>query len=131
KTRLEKEGVRVFDPSPLLIGRKISAGDQPLYLETDTHWRPETMEFVAQKLADFLKLPAPSKEMALTVLEKEIASRGDVAAMLKLPPTQKMYPPEKISIRQITNGNTMWRPSRHADILLLGDSFSNVFSVEA
>src|SRR4030095_8999786 len=55
KDRLEREKVRVFDPAMFLIEQGKNA---PLYLDTDTHWRPETMEFVAQKLADFLQLPA-------------------------------------------------------------------------
>jgi alginate O-acetyltransferase complex protein AlgJ len=51
--------------------------------------------------------------------------------MLKLPANTELYPSEKISIRQVTSGNSLWRPSKDADVLLLGDSFSNVFSVEA
>src|SRR5262249_52550688 len=54
KTQLERERVRVFDPAPSLMERGRS---RPLYLETDTHWQPETMEFVAERLADFLQLP--------------------------------------------------------------------------
>ncbi len=51
--------------------------------------------------------------------------------MLKLPATQKVYPPEKVTIHQVIMGNALWRPSTNAEVLLLGDSFSNVFSVEA
>src|SRR5262245_52652110 len=59
KARLEREKVRVFDPAPFLMERG-SNGHR--YLETDTHWRPETMEIVAERLADSLQLPqaAPS-----------------------------------------------------------------------
>lgn len=130
KTHVEQQGVRMFDPTPLLMAQKAATGT-PLYLESDTHWRPETMEFVAEMLAEFLKLPAPRQEITPTVSEKEIAGRGDVAAMLKLPATENLYPREKVLIHQVNIGNAMWRPSKDAQVLLLGDSFANVFSLEA
>ena len=128
KARLEREKVRVFDPALFLVGRR---RNEPLYLDTDTHWRPETMEFVAQQLADFLKLPAAAGSTLPSIVEREIAGRGDVAAMLKLPRADKFFPPEKVTIRQVFAGNALWRPSKEADVLLLGDSFANIFSLEA
>ncbi len=130
KARLEKEAIRVFDPTFLILEQKIET-HAPVYLETDTHWRPETMQAVAQELALFLQLPAADSENAPpALLEKEIEGRGDVAAMLKLPANQDLYPPEQVTIRQVFTGNTVWRPNPNADVLLLGDSFSNIFSVE-
>src|SRR5262249_29144805 len=41
------------------------------------------------------------------------------------------FPPEKVTIRQVVTGNGLWRPSKEGDVLLLGDSFSNIFSFEA
>src|SRR5438874_4623223 len=128
KARLEREKVRVFDPATFLMERG-SNGHR--YLETDTHWRPETMELVAQKLADFLQLPAATRSTSSSIIEKEIVARGDIAAMLKLTRSDKFFPPEKVTIRQVVSGNGLWRPSRDADVLLLGDSFSNIFSFEA
>jgi len=128
KARLEREKVRVFDPAPFLMeqGRNGS-----LYLETDTHWRPATMEIVAERLADFLQLPAAAGSTSPSIIEKEIVARGDIAAMLKLSGGDKFFSPEKVTIRQVVTGNALWRPSREADVLLLGDSFSNIFSFEA
>jgi SGNH hydrolase-like domain, acetyltransferase AlgX len=128
KARLEREKVRVFDPATFLMERG-SNGHR--YLETDTHWRPETMELVAQKLADFLQLPVATGSTSSSIIEKEIVARGDIAAMLKLTRSDKFFPPEKVTIRQVVTGNGLWRPSRDADVLLLGDSFSNIFSFEA
>jgi hypothetical protein len=127
KARLEREKVRVFDPAPSLMER---GRNRPLYLETDTHWQPETMEFVAERLADFLQLPAAAESTPPSIIQKEIVGRGDIAAMLKLSRADK-FPPEKVTIRQVVTGNGLWRPSREADVLLLGDSFSNIFSFEA
>lgn len=126
--RLKQEKVRVFDPAPSLMER---GTNRPLYLETDTHWRPTTMEFVAERLADFLKLPPATESTSPSIIEKEIAGRGDIAAMLKLSRADKFFPSEKVTIRQVVTGNGLWRPSKEADVLLLGDSFSNIFSFEA
>jgi alginate O-acetyltransferase complex protein AlgJ len=131
KIRLESAGVGVFDPGPLLIQRKAALGGAPLYLESDTHWRPETMEFVAEKLAPLIPSTSSTPHPPLEVREREIRSLGDIARMLMLPPSQNIYRPVKATIHEVLTGNTMWRPSKEADILLLGDSFSNIFSLEA
>jgi hypothetical protein len=131
KGRLENAGVRVFDPAPLLMQRKTALGGAPLYLETDTHWRPETVEFVAETLAALIP-PSPSTPRApFQLAEKEISGLGDIARMLRLPQSQNLYRPEKVTIHEILPGNTSWRSSKDADILLLGDSFSNIFSLDA
>ena len=124
--RLRNEGIRTFDPTPLLLARKVAADGAPLYLETDTHWRPETMEFVARELATFLREAEPS---TLQIVETDVFALGDIATMLKLPAGQKIYRPQKVAIRQVIEGNTWWRPKQEANILLLGDSFSNIFSL--
>jgi alginate O-acetyltransferase complex protein AlgJ len=131
KARLEKEGVRVFDPSALLIQRKTAGNLLPLYLKSDTHWRPETMEFVAENLAAFIHGSPSVQHADLQIADKEISAFGDIARMLRLPPSQELYPLEKITIHEVSSGSTIWRPSKDAEILLLGDSFSNIFSLEA
>lgn len=128
KARLENAGVRVFDPGPSLMRRKNGA---PLYLETDTHWRPETMEFAAENLAALISPSTQSPRAPLQLAKKEISGLGDIARMLRLPPSQDLYRSEKVTITEVLSGNTTWRPSKDADILLLGDSFSNIFSLDA
>jgi len=131
KGRLENAGVRVFDPAPLLMQRKTAMSSTALYLETDTHWRPETVEYVAANLAAMIP-PSPTIPRApFQRVEKEISALGDIARMLRLPPSQNLYRPEKVTIHEILPGNSIWRSSKDADILLLGDSFSNIFSLEA
>jgi alginate O-acetyltransferase complex protein AlgJ len=119
KSRLQKAGVRIFDPATFL-----KPGAAPLYLETDTHWRPETMELVAQNLAALIKEQSAS---ALPVTSRTISGTGDIARMLKLPESQNTYPAETVRIHEVAS----WHSSKDADILLLGDSFSNIFSLEA
>lgn len=128
KARLEKAGVRVFDPVPSLMQGETGA---PRYLQTDTHWRPETMELVAENLAAVIPPSSSTPRAPLPVAQKEInGSLGDLARMLKLPPSQNFYRPEKVTIHEVLSGNALWHPTKDADILLLGDSFSNIFSLE-
>lgn len=131
KARLEKEGVRVFDPSALLIQRKMAGNRSPLYLKSDTHWRPETMEFVAENLAAFIHAAPSVQRPELQITGTEVSAVGDIARMLRLPPSQDLYRPEKVAIHEVLSGSTVWRPSKEAEILLLGDSFSNIFSLQA
>jgi alginate O-acetyltransferase complex protein AlgJ len=47
--------------------------------------------------------------------------------MLKLPEKENHYPAETVTIHEVPS----WRASKDAEILLLGDSFSNIFSLAA
>jgi alginate O-acetyltransferase complex protein AlgJ len=129
KARLTNEGVHIFDPEPLLVQNKTSH-HAPLYLKADTHWRPETMEFIAGELAREIKLPAPARAMTLQAIDKKINALGDLARMLKLSPAETSRHREEVTIRQVTSANGTWRSNKDADVLLLGDSFSNIFSLE-
>jgi alginate O-acetyltransferase complex protein AlgJ len=128
KARLENAGVRLFDPGPFLMRGKNGAA---LYLESDTHWRPETMQRVAENLASLIPPSTPATRAPFQLVAKEVSGLGDIARMLTLPPSQTLYRPEKVTIQQVLPGNATWRSSSDADILLLGDSFSNIFSLEA
>ena len=130
KTLAERRGVQVFDPAPLLMERKAKAGGAPLYLATDTHWRPETMEWVARQLAAYLGASGPLQGAGLRVAEKVISAYGDILTMLKLPAGDNFYRPQKVVIQQVLMGNALWRSSLEARVLLLGDSFCNIYSLE-
>jgi len=121
KARLEQAGVRVFDPAT-----SWSRSESSLYLETDTHWRPETMEAVAENVAALIKQPS-SPATTLQVNKRAISGAGDIARMLKLPESKSGFRPETVTIHEVSP----WRASKDADILLLGDSFSNIYSLAA
>jgi alginate O-acetyltransferase complex protein AlgJ len=131
KARMQKAAVRVFDPASALAERGAAAAKSSHYLQTDTHWRPETMEFVADKLAAFIQSAGSTSQTSFQVSAKEVAGVGDIARMLKLPESQNLYRPETVTIHEVLSGNAPWRPSKTADILLLGDSFANIFSLDA
>jgi SGNH hydrolase-like domain, acetyltransferase AlgX len=129
--RLSAAGVRVFDPAPLLMDRKAGSNNLPQFLEKDTHWRPDAMEFVAGRLAWLINSAEPDGSTGpLRISPTEVSGRGDIARMLKLPAgNQNIDAPQRVSIRQVTDRDNPWRTSREADILLLGDSFANIFSL--
>ena len=52
--------------------------------------------------------------------------------MLRLREGQDLFPDERVSVNPIVRGDgDPWRPERDADVLVLGDSFSNIYSLES
>ena len=129
---LRVTGVRVLDPSPLLY--QSAQGGATQYLGTDTHWRPEAMEMVAQALADEIRAAGveAGSDPGYRAQAADVTSRGDILAMLDLPADQSFTAAETVTIRRITAADgSPWRASRDADVLVLGDSFSNIYSLES
>ena len=126
-------GVLLFDPAPLLAD--LDAVGNAAYLARDTHWRPDAVAAVAQELARFLEreTPLPEREpISLDARLARISNRGDIVGLLDLPAGWSPYPAETVEVRRIlTADGRPWRPDQTADVLLLGDSFTNIFSLEA
>ena len=128
---LRNQGVLVFDPGDALSAARRSA---PQYLATDTHWRPEAMEMVAERLSAFVSQHVTLPEVNppdFRIEEAEIENAGDTAVMLDLPPGQRLYPPERALISRVVTAEGPWRSDRNADVLVLGDSFANIYSLES
>lgn len=128
---LERTGVRVFDPGPVLAELKRQTGKE-VFLATDTHWRPEAVQAVAAALADFVReaieLPK-SPEPEWWTESETIERRGDLGAMLGIPPERSPYPMETVTIEKVIDADDrLWRLDTAADVLLLGDSFANIYS---
>ena len=129
---LARDGVLVFDPSTTLAAAR---DDGPQYLKSDTHWRPEAMELVVERLAGFLAGHVQLSAVAdpdYRIDRVELRNTGDAARMLDLPAHARLLLPEAIFLRRVLlpDGST-WRPSRTADVLVLGDSFSNIYTLES
>jgi hypothetical protein len=123
-------GVLVFDPAPAAL----TPGEPPRFLVQDTHWTPAWMETVAAGLAALVRahvaLPEGGRRWQTTLVPVERV--GDIVDMLKLPEGQTLFAPQKIVVRQVQDDKGQaWQPSDKADVLLLGDSFTNVFSAPA
>ncbi|MEI7902364.1 MAG: hypothetical protein WCK89_19105, partial [bacterium] len=133
KSRLTQAGIAVFDPAPLLAEAKARGPALPLYLKTDTHWTPAAMELVAGKLADAVRstVALPTAVAGrLTTVAKPVENMGDVAMMLKLPVGQRAFPPETVRIRQVLDGKRFLRADPQSEVLFMGDSFANIYSLE-
>lgn len=129
---LEAAGVEWFDAMPVLRAAAAGLGGEA-YLRTDTHWRPEAMAAVAAALADRLAPrlpPAPPVEFAVgTAL---VTNRGDLAVMLNTAELTEWPPAESATIHPVTGPDGQpWAPDRSADVLILGDSFCNIYSLES
>ncbi|MFH1733014.1 MAG: hypothetical protein ABIF82_15385 [Planctomycetota bacterium] len=134
KAELEAKGVLVFDCAEALADAKRPTGS-PQYLETDTHWTPQAAELIAAHLKEFIDehagLPkAPPTKY--TRRDVRVANHGDLAAMLGLPAGQERYGKQEVVLREVMRSRSyLWRPDRDADVLVLGDSFTNIYSLEA
>jgi alginate O-acetyltransferase complex protein AlgJ len=129
---VEARGVLVFDPSDaLLSARRV----EPQYLATDSHWRPESMEAIAELLGGFIAAHVRLPEAAdpgYRVERMEVANRGDIDRMLDLPDDHGLFAPEAVWLRRVLQPDGQpWRPSPDADVLVLGDSFSNIYTLES
>ena len=116
------------------LARARRAGVTPLYLKTDTHWRPETALHVARDLARFLQETVPLSEEpspGLRTSVRDVANEGDTTRLLGLPSSQTSFPRETVRVRRVVGRDGRpWRADPEAATLLLGDSFTNVYSLE-
>ena len=126
RRRLEAAGVEVVDPAPALAGL---AGER--YLRTDTHWRPEAMALVARLLAAAIE-PRLAPRVAGGGFRRRpvvVENLGDIAAMLRLPAGQRLFAAERVEVDMVLDAaGRPWRRDPAAEVLLLGDSFTNVYS---
>jgi len=131
---LEAEGVLVCDVTGTLAQYRDRSGNS-VYLATDTHWRPEATELAA---AELVRLIEEKIALGATAVDgdwrqgtKEVKNFGDIAMMLKLRQNQSVLGEEVVTIRPVTNAaGEPWRPEPAAAVLLLGDSFANIYSLE-
>ena len=127
---LTAEDMLVYDPSPLLFA---AARRAPQYLKTDTHWKPEAMEQVAKHLAAFIaeKVRLTSEPSFTYVkIPADTVNMGDIAKMLKLPEDQVLFLSEHVTRHVVqTPSGELWQPAQASEILFLGDSFSNIYSL--
>ena len=123
---MRKAGVRVFDPGAIL------AETEGAFLRTDTHWAPVGMRAVAGALAAELRPLLPVASPVEYRTEKaSVSNLGDIAVMLRLPESQQRYPEETVEIERVLQPDgSPWVPTADADVLFLGDSFSNIYSMD-
>jgi len=118
-------GLEVFDVPP-------PSGDGPAYLAQDTHWTPRYMQEVAQALAAAVRAGGsldPPADPPLQTVPATVTRVGDLVDMLRLPPGQALFPARSVEISRVVSADgAPWAPQSSADVLLLGDSFTNIYS---
>ena len=118
KKRMEADGIIVVDLTDDFAEMRRS-GVEP-FLKTDTHWTVAGMKLAAKRLAAATSgkvlEPRPQNTARITNL-------GDIAVMLKLPNCKRYFPEETVTVADYGN-----RTVRDSEILLLGDSFANIYS---
>lgn len=128
----ERYGIRVYDPTPLLVAYSRRTG-RPAYLAGDTHWRPEPMQWVAADLAQAVAALGGLATNAPLTYQRgavDVAGLGDTATMLDLSDTRRLYGLESVTIAPVTTEDGVpWQRGRNADVMLLGDSFANIYSL--
>jgi alginate O-acetyltransferase complex protein AlgJ len=121
KKQVESFGVTVLDFTDDFIAMRKDGVDS--YLKTDTHWTPAAMQLAAKKTAEAIGDAEPDTEAGA---KATITARGDIANMLKLPDVDDIFPKQTVEVVQYDVVQ-----DRNSDVLLLGDSFTNIFSLEA
>jgi len=128
---LRGAGVAVLDARASVPAQRTA----PLYLAQDTHFAPDFMERIARDLGQLVTglgvLPELAQKPALQVKAQPASRVGDLVDMLKLPEGQQLFQPQTVLVHQVQDSaGTPWEPDASADVLLLGDSFTNIFTLE-
>jgi len=127
--KLKEKGINVVDPADILWKGK----NEPVYMKQDTHWSPQGMKLVADYLArvisssDWIK-DAPARHYKTQ--EVQVNRYGDLYDMLDLPKRYSIFKPMSMTVEKILNNETNkpFSPDENSPIILLGDSFVNIFS---
>jgi len=126
-------GAHLHDPADSIREAKATQNGIA-YLRTDSHWNPVTMMTCARNLADDLVAKnwiTLGTGKSLTVARK-ITNEGDLARMLRLPAGWQNLTKEETTISEVrTQSKERWLPNRQSPLLLLGDSYSNIFSLKS
>lgn len=130
KTKLQEQKVRFLDVETILARQRASSASSQ-YLKADTHWLPATMEFVAQALMQEILSLRKGVAVSAETKEEKVTGLGDLAHLLKVPSGEMTRYAEEATIHPVSFGKTAWHPSQDAAVLLLGDSFANIFSQSA
>ena len=104
-----------------------SRDPEPLYLETDTHWSPTGVQVAAQAIAAAvvaMDLSWTKPAVAYRTTALEAANIGDIRSMLRL----RNGEAERAILRQVIAPDGAEVLGASAEVLLLGDSFANIYS---
>lgn len=126
--RLDRAGIALFDPTPALL--EAARRGEPIFLRTDSHWRPETVDRVAAWMAEEIfrrgVLPRPETPRYHRTAET-VTGYPDLVRLLSLPTAGDgpLYEPVTLQVVRGADGAIFEpRGAYDAPILLLGDSLA-------
>lgn len=126
---LERAGITAVYPADALWRARASG---LMYLRQDTHWTPEGMAVAADELARVLG-DLGAGPGGLTTRPRTVRRHGDLYDMLGLPDyLPAPMPPETVTVQQVVDASGRpVEPDPASPVVLLGDSFTNIYSVPA
>ena len=131
RAELETAGVAVFDPAPAMIRARQESGEDQ-FLRTDSHWSPAGLDTVAKALAERIEdldLAFTGPTARWRRQRRPVEGIGDLERSLLLPNWQKLFTPQMVEVQRVFSATgQLWRSDPRAEILLLGDSFTNVYA---
>lgn len=124
---LEQAGISVVRPEQIWQTSRA----KPPFLRSDTHWDFQAMDEVARAIAGLLKKRFLLSPGAVRYARDSVTidGEGDLARILYRSPST-FGRGEKQEIAIVRDGDLAWHPRAGSAVLLLGDSFSNIFSRE-
>jgi hypothetical protein len=127
KAKLAEAGVDVLDVTDDLWQAKTQSGEN-LFLKLDTHWTPRGLAVVADRLAAHVRrhLPHPAPE-AYKTRTASVTNYGDLLRILEVQPASGIFHPQTVEITQLLEGSALARGDERSPVLLLGDSFTNIY----
>lgn len=124
--RLGDAGIVYVDLSEVLWNARATKGS--VFLSTDTHWSPTGVAVGAAALAEVIERMGVSWERSPGSYARsptEVAGRGDTVAMLEL--TDRAT--ETVTLTRVFRDGQPWTADPDAEVLLLGDSFANIYAL--
>jgi alginate O-acetyltransferase complex protein AlgJ len=124
---LRSRGVEVLDLSAA-FAKERSAAAGPVYCQTDSHWSGLGCVWAGKAIAEHVrgKIATPVARKNYAAEMRTVTINGDLPALL--PPDVAKPPPEKISVRAISEANgAAISADANSPVLILGDSHTLVF----
>ncbi|HLY08576.1 MAG TPA: hypothetical protein VKW04_04620 [Planctomycetota bacterium] len=120
RSALAQGGVDVLDPTDDLWAAK---REGELFLKGDTHWTPRGMDIVAGRIAERLRPLLGPPAPGFTSMLRSVRHDGDLLRMIEVLPGSGLFAPQTVEIRELVGAG-----DGQAPVLLLGDSFTNIYS---
>lgn len=131
KNEMKAAGIRVFDPTELLLRAKQKG--IATFSATDTHWTPRAIQLSAWGLASVIRAehylpPLPRPKYRLNTIQ--IHAPTDLVEMGGEALKKKKFVPAQLPMRSVRKANgRIMQPTINSDVLVLGDSCAGSYRV--